>query len=131
MKIVNLDHMVVTVNNLEKSKNFYHNIIGLPLKAAETTTDHVSLICGNSLLRLRRVDNQVNAIVSENLVPGSFDFCLESADDIDMVVKQLKNNQIKIELGPVTKHGFKGKMTSVYFRDPDNNLVEICNYNSK
>lgn len=128
MKIVNFDHIVITVNNLYESKNFYHEVIGLPIKRSETTKDHVSLICGNSLLRLRQSDNYVNAIVAEKLIPGSFDFCLESADNINTIIGQLKNNKIKIELGPITKHGVKGKMTSVYFRDPDNNLVEICSY---
>lgn len=128
MKIVNLDHMVLTVNDLEKSKNFYHEIVGLPLIPEQTDESHASLICGNSLLRLRQVDNSVKAIVAGNLTPGSFDFCLESSDDINDVISDLKKKGVKIEQGPVVKHGFKGKMLSVYFRDPDDNLVEISSY---
>lgn len=128
MQIVNLDHMVLTVNDLEKSKNFYHEIVGLPIISEQTDETHASLICGNSLLRLRQVDNSVKAIVAGNLTPGSFDFCLESSDTIDDVISSLKKKDVKIEQGPVVKHGFKGKMMSVYFRDPDGNLVEISSY---
>lgn len=128
MKIVNLDHMVLTVNDLEKSKNFYHEIVGLPVITEQTDASHASLVCGNSLLRLRQVDNRVQAIVAGNLTPGSFDFCLEAADAIDDVIKSLQKNGVAIEQGPVEKHGVKGKMLSVYFRDPDGNLVEISSY---
>lgn len=128
MKIVNLDHMVLTVNDLEKSKNFYHEVVGLPVITEQTDATHASLVCGNSLLRLRQVDNSVKAIVAGNLTPGSFDFCLESSDDINNVISSLKKKGVAIEQGPVVKHGFKGKMMSVYFRDPDGNLVEISSY---
>ena len=60
--------------------------------------------------------------------PGAGDFCLITTRSIDEVVAHLKACNVAIELGPVPRNGAKGPMTSVYFRDPDQNLVEISRY---
>lgn len=129
MNIVNLDHFVLTVKDLKQSINFYHDVIGLPIIDDQTNNDFASLRCGQSLLRFRKLSNDVGAIVANNLSTGNFDFCLETSDSVDEVINNFKQHDIPIELGPVTKHGAKGKMTSVYVRDPDGNLVEISSYN--
>ncbi|TSO26295.1 VOC family protein [Lactobacillus sp. LL6] len=128
MKIINLDHFVLSVKNLDKSIYFYNEIIGLPIIKSQTNDDFASLKCGHSLLRLRKVENKVNAIVANKLATGVYDFCLETDSSINEIITNYQNHNIPIELGPVTKHGAYGKMTSVYVRDPDNNLVEICTY---
>jgi catechol 2,3-dioxygenase-like lactoylglutathione lyase family enzyme len=61
-------------------------------------------------------------------VPGSGDFCLITEEPIERVIQHLEACGIVIEAGPVAKIGAAGPMTSVYFRDPDGNLVEISNY---
>ncbi|KRM38087.1 hypothetical protein FC39_GL001481 [Lactobacillus hamsteri DSM 5661 = JCM 6256] len=109
--------------------DFYHNVIGLPIISDQTNDNFASLKCGNSLLRFRKLSNDVGAIVANNLSTGNFDFCLESSDSVANIINNFKQHNISIELGPVTKHGAKGKMTSVYVRDPDGNLVEISSYN--
>lgn len=128
MHIINLDHFVITVHDLQKSVYFYHNIIGLPISEKQTNENFASLKCGNSLLRIRKESNDVGAIVAHHLITGSFDFCLETNSTPNEIIQSLKNHQIDVELGPVTKHGFKGVMTSIYVRDPDKNLVEISTY---
>lgn len=128
MKIANLDHFVLTVQDLKKSVKFYHEVIGLPIITDQTNSDFASLKCGHSLLRFRKLSNDVDAIVATNLSTGNFDFCLESTDSIENIIANFQQHNIPIELGPVTKHGVKGKMTSVYVRDPDGNLVEISSY---
>lgn len=131
MKIINLDHFVLTVNDLQRSLTFYHNVIGLPLIKEQTNDSVVTMRCGHSLLKLRQRENKVGAIVAKHLSPGSFDFCLESSQKPAEIVAKFKKRQIPIALGPVTKHGSKGKMKSVYVRDPDGNLVEISSYGDK
>lgn len=129
MEIVNLDHFVLTVNDLNKSVEFYHQIIGLPIIKDQTNENFASLKCGHSLLRMRKLSNDAGAIVADHLSTGNFDFCFETTSEITDVIAEFKAKKISIELGPVTKHGAKGKMTSVYVRDPDGNLVEISSYN--
>ena len=127
MEIINLDHMVLTVKNLDISKKFYHEVIGLPI-VDEQKNNFVSLRCGNSLIRLRKLSNDANAIVANKLQTGVFDFCLETSASIDEVIANFKHFDVTIAQGPITKHGDKGPMTSVYVRDPDGNLVEISTY---
>ena len=68
--------------------------------------------------------------MAKHLSTGSFDFCLESSNNVQEIIKNFETNNIQIELGSVVKHGFKGKMMSVYVRDPDGNLVEISTYHN-
>lgn len=127
MEIINLDHMVLTVKNLDISKKFYHEVIGLPI-VDEQKNNFVSLRCGNSLIRLRKLSNDANAIVADKLQTGVFDFCLETSASVDEVIANFKHFGVTIAQGPIIKHGAKGSMTSVYVRDPDGNLVEISTY---
>lgn len=46
----------------------------------------------------------------------------------DDVVKHLTRHNVHIECGPVMKEEVRGKITSVYCRDPDNNLIELSSY---
>lgn len=130
MEIINLDHIVLTVKNLNLSIKFYNQIIGLPIIHEQTNSNFASLKCGKSLLRLRKVENNVNAIVASKLAVGVYDFCLETNASVKSIISNYNKHNIPIELGPITKHGAKGKMTSIYVRDPDNNLVEVSTYNN-
>jgi len=58
---------------------------------------------------------------------GSGDFCLLTDTPVDQVAAHLEAEGIEIELGPVPKTGAQGPLTSIYFRDPDGNLVEVSN----
>ena len=60
-------------------------------------------------------------------MPGSADFCLISTTPIDKVIAELEAHGVGIEQGPVARAGATGPITSVYFRDPDQNLVEVAN----
>jgi catechol 2,3-dioxygenase-like lactoylglutathione lyase family enzyme len=60
-------------------------------------------------------------------VPGSGNFCLLTDTPLDVVVLHLKRQGIEIVDGPGERVGATGKILSVYFRDPDGNLVEVSN----
>ena len=44
------------------------------------------------------------------------------------VIEHLRKEGVAIEEGPVPRTGATGPMQSVYFRDPDGNLIEVSNY---
>ena len=60
--------------------------------------------------------------------PGAADFCLITEENLNDVADHLHSANITIEAGPVDRKGARGLMTSIYFRDPDGNLVEVSRY---
>ncbi|MDE0797731.1 MAG: VOC family protein [Alphaproteobacteria bacterium] len=64
---------------------------------------------------------------AKNIVPGSEDFCLISETSVSQVIQHLQDCGVTVEQGPVTRSGAAGVLQSVYFRDPDGNLVEVSN----
>jgi len=60
--------------------------------------------------------------------PGSADLCFTTTTPMDEVVRRLQLSKVRILEGPVKRTGALGQMTSVYFRDPDLNLIEVSNY---
>ena len=93
MTTIALDHFVITVTDLNKSKNFYHEILGLPI--VDEQNGFVSLQCGDQLIRLRKKTNGVNAIVAKQLETRVFDFCLQTDQPIKNVIAKYKSNILK------------------------------------
>ncbi len=44
------------------------------------------------------------------------------------LLDHLKAENVAVEEGPVRREGALGPITSVYFRDPDGNMIEVANY---
>jgi catechol 2,3-dioxygenase-like lactoylglutathione lyase family enzyme len=60
--------------------------------------------------------------------PGNSDICFGWSGPIDGAIAHLKEQNVAVEVGPVTRHGAQGQGTSVYFRDPDGSLLEFITY---
>jgi len=60
--------------------------------------------------------------------PGSADLCFITVTPIAAVIARLQSLGVAIETGPVRRTGAMGEITSVYFRDPDGNLIEVSAY---
>jgi catechol 2,3-dioxygenase-like lactoylglutathione lyase family enzyme len=66
----------------------------------------------------------------KNDAPGALDLCFITAQPPDLVVEHLRACGVEIANGPVQQTGALGLMTSVYFYDPDGNLIEVASYQS-
>ncbi len=64
---------------------------------------------------------------ARTIAPGSGDFCLTTTVPLDEIIAHLESAGVEIEEGPVPKTGARSNLRSVYFRDPDGNLVEVSN----
>jgi catechol 2,3-dioxygenase-like lactoylglutathione lyase family enzyme len=53
--------------------------------------------------------------------------CFITQTPILEVVDTLKTHKVSIIAGPVPRTGAIGDLISVYFRDPDGNLIEVSN----
>lgn len=125
MKIKRIDHIVLTVTNLASASRFYHEVFDMPV-LAETAESH-TLRCGRQLIVLQKVDAKAD-LKASHPTSGSADLCIVAGDKMDDIVNHLKSYFVNIVAGPSQTSGSEGKMTSVFVRDYDNNLIEVATY---
>jgi len=127
MRVNHLDHIVLTVKDIDASVSFYSRVLGM----AETTFGggRKGLVFGASKINLHQVAHEFEPKAAAP-TPGSGDLCLIVDDDLDSVQAQLAAAGVAVELGPVGRTGAAGEIISVYIRDPDQNLIELSNYRS-
>lgn len=125
MRIKKLDHIVLTVANIEATCRFYHKALGM--EVVTYADNRKALKFGEHLINLHPKTNSYQPKAFKP-TPGAADYCLEIEDPLEKVIAELKNGLIDIEDGPIEKIGAHGKMTSIYLRDPDFNLIELSNY---
>ncbi|WDS35104.1 VOC family protein [Pseudoxanthomonas sp.] len=122
MKIERLDHLVLTVADVEASCDFYARVLGM--EVVTFGQGRKALAFGQQKINLhphgREFEPKAHAPT-----PGSADLCLLVDTPIDQAEAQLHALGIAIEDGPVARTGATGPILSLYFRDPDGNLIEI------
>jgi catechol 2,3-dioxygenase-like lactoylglutathione lyase family enzyme len=125
MRIGHLDHLVLTVKDIETSVSFYTSVLGM----TETTfgDGRKALVFGSSKINLHQAGHEFEPKAGAP-TPGSADLCLIAEDDLDSVQAQLAAAGVAVEVGPVKRTGALGEIISVYIRDPDQNLIELSNY---
>jgi len=125
MKIDRLDHLVLTVADVTKTCEFYERVLGM-----ETVTfgaGRKALAFGQQKINLHQSGKEFEPKAVKP-TPGSGDLCFIASTPLPEVVQHLKAKRIDIVEGPVARTGATGLMQSVYFRDPDGNLIEVSNY---
>ena len=86
-----------------------------------------ALKCGDQKINLHQKGKEFDP-KAHNPTPGSADLCFISTTNMNEIIKELTGKNIEIIQGPVERVGAKGKILSIYFRDPDLNLIEVSNY---
>ncbi len=130
MKMRRIDHVVLTVTDLEESMRFYHEVFDMPILENQNDEDLITLRCGHQLIRLQKAERPT-ALKAAHPTIGAADLCLVAGDSIDDIIHHLNSYYIDLVAGPVERQGAEGKMTSLYVYDPDNNLIEISVYKNK
>lgn len=122
--IDHLDHLVLTVASIEQSCDFYARVLGM---GVETFGEgRKALTFGHQKINLHRAGHEFEP-KAKRPTPGSADLCFISETSIDDVIAHLQVEAVAIEEGPVRRTGATGPILSVYFRDPDHNLIEVSN----
>ena len=125
MRIDRLDHLVLTVADIDATVTFYEQVLGM--RAVTFGDGRRALAFGTSKINLHQAGHEFEPKAARP-TPGSADVCLIAADPLDQVCADLAAHGVTIEEGPVARTGATGPIRSVYLRDPDNNLIEISNY---
>lgn len=128
MNVTHLDHIVINCSDVETTAAWYVRVLGM---ARETfgPKGRTALTFGTQKINLRPVTaTQDEWFTGRVAAAGSDDLCFVTESAPAEVRRHLDACGVNIELGPVTKTGALGEMTSHYCRDPDGNLVEIAVY---
>lgn len=122
MRIEALDHLVLTVRDLPRTVAFYEQVMGM--EARQFGDGRTALHFGRQKINL----HDAAALIAPHAAvptPGSADLCFLTDKPIAAVVCDLMDHDVAILEGPVPRTGAAGPILSVYFRDPDGNLIEV------
>ncbi|XP_071425510.1 glyoxalase domain-containing protein 5 isoform X2 [Pithys albifrons albifrons] len=123
--IQRLDHLVLTVKSIEDTVAFYSKVLGMEVVTFKG--NRKALRFGNQKLNLHEAGKELEP-KARHPVPGSADLCLITQQPLEKLLDHLKACGVVIEEGPVARTGAVGPITSIYFRDPDENLIEVSRY---
>ena len=125
MIVEGIDHLVLTVNDIKVAAQFYEKVLGM--EKCVYDSGRIAMLFGTQKLNLHQKRDTIEPR-AQHPTTGSVDVCFTSRLPIERVVERLLLHGISPVQGPVQRTGAKGKMTSVYFHDPDGNLIEIAHY---
>ncbi|TOB48730.1 VOC family protein [Vibrio parahaemolyticus] len=120
--ISHIDHIVLTVSDIERSVQFYKRV--LQMEEVPFAKGRKAVKFGNQKINFQRLGQEPRNLAQV----GSGDLCLISSWSLDEVVRHLANENVEIIEGPAQKSGAVGAIESVYFLDPDSNLIEVSVY---
>ncbi|HBN6200787.1 VOC family protein [Vibrio parahaemolyticus] len=122
MLISHIDHIVLTVSDIDRSVQFYKR--ALKMEEVSFANGRKAVKFGNQKINFQRLGQEPRNLAQV----GSGDLCLISSWSLDEVVRHLANENVEIIEGPAQKSGAVGTIESVYFLDPDSNLIEVSVY---
>jgi len=127
ISIASLDHLVLTVADIARTTDFYVRVLGMtPQRFASEGTERHALLFGSQKFNLHERGTVVDPNV-RHATPGSADVCLLTDTPIAEVVAHLASCGVTVIEGPAARTGAVSKLISVYFHDPDENLIEVAN----
>lgn len=125
MEVSHLDHLVLTVKNIEITVDFYQSVLGMkPIQFGE---GRWALSFVHQKINLHQQGKEFEP-KARHVQAGSADLCFITNTHIDKVCEHITGQGVTIEEGPVERTGAMDKITSIYLRDPDGNLIEVSNY---
>lgn len=120
-----IDHFVLTVADVEATCDFYTRVLGMQVTSFGGGRKALSF--GSQKINLHEYRHEFEPKATQP-TPGSADFCLIASVPLNEMIEHVRACGVTIEEGPVPRTGANGPIESIYFRDPDGNLVEVSHY---
>ena len=117
-----LDHLVLTVRDLEITCRFYADVLGM--EVVTFGKGRKALRFGQQKINLHQAGQEFEP-KAERPTPGSADLCFLASIPLSEVQACLCTHHVLLLEGPVLRTGALGPIESLYFRDPDANLIEV------
>ncbi|MBK4734878.1 VOC family protein [Noviherbaspirillum pedocola] len=124
MQVARLDHLVLTVADIDTTCDFYTRVLGM--RVITFGEGRKALAFGAQKINLHRHGHEFEP-KAQRPTPGSADLCFITDTPLDEAAARIRAAGVEIIEGPVRRTGAQGPILSVYFRDPDANLIEVSN----
>ena len=124
MRIDSLDHLVLTVADIEASVAFYTKVLGM--EVVIFAGGRKALSFGTQKINLHQHGKEFEP-KADAPTPGSADLCFITSVPLTEVASHLAACGVAVVEGPVQRTGATGAILSLYVRDPDQNLIEVSN----
>ena len=125
MKINRFDHLVLTVKDIQTTIAFYSNI--LAMEPESFAQGRWALKFGGQKINLHQCGKEFEPKANQP-TPGSADLCFITEVDLEEAMDHVNKAGVQILEGLVDRTGALGPIRSFYFRDPDQNLIEVSSY---
>ncbi len=125
LNINHLDHLVLTVQDIKRTIAFYTRVLNM--QEITFGNNRKGLLFGVQKINLHALGKEFEPKATQP-TPGSADLCFIAATPMQEIIAHLAQENITIVEGPVRRLGANGPLQSVYFYDPDGNLIEVSNY---
>ncbi|KAF1355002.1 Glyoxalase/Bleomycin resistance protein/Dihydroxybiphenyl dioxygenase [Delphinella strobiligena] len=124
-----LDHIVLTVRDISATVDFYTKHLGMKherfVSPKDMSVERNALLFGHQKINLHQSGAEFEPKAGK-VQPGSGDICFLTDEPVDNVLAEFRKAGLDVLEGDqvVDRAGARGKLRSVYVRDPDGNLVE-------
>ena len=125
VRIDSLDHLVLTVNDIDATCAFYSRVLGM--KIIRFARGRKALSFGSQKINLHEHGKELEP-GAQRPTPGSADLCFITSVPMADILRHLDECGVGVVEGPVRRTGARGPILSVYLRDPDFNLIELSGY---
>jgi catechol 2,3-dioxygenase-like lactoylglutathione lyase family enzyme len=127
--IKGLDHLAITVADIERTFTWYRDVLGAGVLYEQEWRDGkipvVSLQIGANRINVHAAAAPASPH-AEAPMPGSADLCFRWIGTADSAARLLAASGVEVIEGPVPRTSADGSRgQSIYFRDPDANLLEL------
>lgn len=131
LRIDRLDHLVMTVRDIEATCRFYEKVLGMTRETFGPKGTRVALVFGDQKINLHPESGNDIGYLARIAQSGTEDLCFITQEEPDVVLAHLRACGVTpLDPEPVARTGAKGPIRSVYFRDPDGNLIELSSYSA-
>jgi catechol 2,3-dioxygenase-like lactoylglutathione lyase family enzyme len=126
-QIKRLDHLVLTVASIEETVRFYETVMGMSAIRFGADNARVALRFGEQKINLHEIGREFEPKAARPTA-GSGDLCF-IVDNFEAVAAHLAACGVEI-IDEGTRSGSIGPIRSIYFRDTDENLIEVSTYDA-
>jgi catechol 2,3-dioxygenase-like lactoylglutathione lyase family enzyme len=125
VRIRNLDHLVLTVRDMDRTIVFYTKVLGM--REVTFGAGRKALHFGHQKINLHPAAQVIDRHVL-HATPGSADLCFILEGSLSEAIADLRAAHVELIDGPMQRTGARGPIQSIYIRDPDENLIELSTY---